>query len=118
LRKLLAYGLLLGALLWLVLSYLPESMVALPILSFPEALNPMFQRLLIFGAALFLALQLWLLLATGGLFRPGRSSRTAANAFQLTLPRELFWTALPILMTIVLALASLRTWYSLSPPAN
>ncbi len=115
-RKLLVYGLLLGTLLWLVLSYLPESMVALPLLSFSEALNPFFQRLLIFGVAVFLALQFWLLFATAGLFRSGQSSRTAADAFQLTLPRELFWTALPILMTIVLALASLRTWHSLSPP--
>jgi nitric oxide reductase large subunit len=116
LRKLVAYTSLAIILLWLFLSYLPASLVSLPILAFPDALNLSFQQILIAGTVIFLGLQVWILITTMGIFRSGQPSRAIAQAFNLSPGREFVWTALPILMTLLLAAAARQTWLSLTLP--
>jgi len=114
-QKFLGYLILLGVIMWIVLSYLPASVVTLPTFSFPIAFNPLFQILLAVGLALFLVLQGWLVWTTVKTIRTGQDrTDTPANELNLSLTREAFWTALPIVMTIVLALVSYQTWVSLA----
>jgi len=114
-RKLLAYIILLGIIAWIALSYIPTSVVTLPTIAFPTAFNPFFQAVLAGALVLFTVLQLWLVWATVRNIQAGRQrDGSAAKGFNLSLTREAFWTALPIVMTIVLALASYQTWVSLA----
>ncbi len=114
-QKLLAYLILLGVIAWIVLSYLPASIVTLPTIAFPTALNPFFQVVLIVTLALFLGLQVALVWTTvKNIQRRQQGPESADSPLSLSLTREAFWTALPIVMTIVLALASYQTWVSLT----
>ena len=114
--KFIAYASLTVVFLWLLFSYVPASFVTLPSIAFPDALNSSFQRILVVGAVLFVGLQVWVLVSTVGIFRAGRSSSTRAQAFHLSRGREFVWTALPILMTLLLAFAAHQTWSSLTLP--
>lgn len=114
-QKLLAYLILLGVVVWIVLSYLPASVVALPTIAFPTALNPFFQRVLVVTLTLFLVLQVLLVWTTVKNIQTRQQGKESAdNPLSLSLTREAFWTALPIVMTIVLALVSYQTWVSLA----
>lgn len=118
LRSILAYATLAIVVLWLVFSYVPRHLVGLPNLSLH---GPMFGQLaqwgLVVSFVVFLAIQVWLIWATVTLFRKsGREGQVTPQAFGLKLSSELFWTAIPLVMTIGLGLISYQTWYSLTAP--
>lgn len=101
--------------MWIVLSYVP--FLTLPVIAFPVAFNPLFQILLLGAAVIFLGLQAWLVWTTVKTIQSGqRSEDSIVQEFRLSLAREAFWTALPIAMTIGLALISYQTWVSLASP--
>lgn len=118
LRSILAYSTLAIVILWLVLSYLPRQIVSLPNLALHgSAAGSAYQWALIVSLLVFLAIQLWLVWATVGFFRSQSQARGASPlAFGLKLSSELFWTAIPLVMTIGLAIASYQTWLSLTAP--
>jgi len=112
LQKLFGYAILLVTLLWLILSYIPDSVVALPQFSYSlEKSGRLLQVLTVGGFLIFALLQGWLIYATKQMFRTedGRENKVAAE-FGLNRYSEIFWTAIPLLMTISLALASYQTW--------
>lgn len=116
LQKLFGYTILLVTVLWLILSYIPVSVVTLPQISFAtEGSGRLFQALLVGGFLIFVVLQIWLVVATKRLFRmaDGRQNGMAAE-FGLNRTSEMIWTAIPLLMTIGLALASYQTWAMLT----
>ncbi len=116
LQKLFGYAILLVTVLWLILSYIPVSVVTLPQIPFAsEASGRLFQVLLVGGFLIFVVLQIWLVVATKRLFRTedGRRNEMAAE-FGLNRTSEMIWTAIPLLMTIGLALASYQTWAMLT----
>ncbi len=117
LQKLFGYAILLVTLLWLILSYIPDSVMMLPQISYSlERGARLFQLLLVGGILIFVLLQGWLIVATKRMFRTadGSENKMAAE-FGLNRSSEMFWTAIPLLMTIGLALASYQTWSMLTP---
>lgn len=111
--RILAYLLLVLVAIWLVLSYVPASIIPLPQVSArmestwfgPVAL------LILVGMA---AIQVALLTATGRVMRrynDHRSTTPAADKrFHLKLNQELFWTLVPLLMVFALGLLSFSIW--------
>ena len=70
LQKLFGYAILLVTVLWLILSYIPVSVVTLPQIPFAtEGSGHLFQVLLVGGFLIFVVLQIWLVVATKRLFR-------------------------------------------------
>lgn len=106
-RYIVTGGILLATLGWLVLSYLPGITAALPKLAFDGALA---QAALPWLAGItllaFLAIQTDLVRATVRWFSPAVEPATAQAAQEFNLQRgaEIFWTALPLLGTLLLAL--------------
>lgn len=96
---------------WLVFSY---ASWVLPALSFGAA-DRWFALLLAGGFAVFLGIQCWLVVASARIFRPnGELGRAEVSAeFHLRRWPEIVWTAIPLAMTIVLAVWSLPTWLTL-----
>jgi heme/copper-type cytochrome/quinol oxidase subunit 2 len=117
LQKLFGYAILLVTLLWLILSYIPGSVMALPQISYSlEGSGRLFQVLLVGGFLIFGLLQVWLVYATKQIFRTADGDENKMTAeFGLNRSSEMFWTAVPLLMTIGLALASYQTWSMLTP---
>lgn len=115
LRKLFFYTILSATGLWLIFSYVPESVIALPDFAVPAAsVRETFQTLLVVFFVAFLLLQFWLLRATRQIFRvPANDAESSPTLMGLSLSAELFWTAVPIAMTIALALLSYGTWRAL-----
>ncbi len=117
LQKLFGYAILLVTLLWLMLSYLPDSVMTLPKISYSlQGSGRLLQVLLVGGFLIFVVLQVWLIYATKRMLRTegGRENKMAAE-FGLNRTSEVFWTAVPLLMTIGLALASYQTWSMMTP---
>jgi len=109
------YGSLLLLLGWLGLSYggwLPES--ARLVAPLAQAGN-WFQQATLVILLCFIAIQLWLLRSTFRLL--GRRSPTDVHPlptqFALNPWREIFWTAIPLFMTIGLALVGYKLWANL-----
>jgi len=106
-RYIVTSGIILATLGWLVLSYLPGITAALPKLSFDGALA---QAVLPWLAGItllaFLAIQADLVRATVRWFGPAVEATTAQAVHDFNLPRgaEVFWTVLPLLGTLLLAL--------------
>ena len=101
---------------WIVLSYLPETAVALPQIGFsPSAGKVFFPALLISGLAIFLALQLWLVRTTTVAIRLANANEQSESAqrFRLKIGKEFILTALPIGFTLLLAVASYGWWRQL-----
>ncbi len=106
-RSLLVYALLASVLLWLVLSYVPAELVALPQIEAPRTADWLLRGLGVATVALFVALHLWLLRSTD------RAVKQTRAGFRLGRVAELVWTALPLGMALLLAWASLPLWRSL-----
>ncbi len=106
-RYIVTGGILLATLGWLVLSYLPGITTALPKLAFDGALA---QATLPWLAGItllaFFAIQADLVRATVRWFSPAVAPSTAQAVREFNLPRgaEIFWTVLPLLGTLLLAL--------------
>jgi hypothetical protein len=100
-RKALIWIITLGVILWIVLSYLPQETVALPQVRFPASWDASFAPAALVVLALFVILQLALLwrvrLLRGSAF-PG-----------IRVGAELFWTALPLVLTIALGAVGYMT---------
>lgn len=115
-QKLFGYAILIVTVAWLILSYVPDSIVAIPQISFsPEGSGRLFQALLVGGFVTFALLQVWLVFATKHMFRTADGGENKmATEFGLNRSSEMFWTAIPLLMTIGLAIASYQTWLMLT----
>jgi len=100
-------GILLATIGWLVLSYMPATAALLPKLTFdgPTA-KTLFPWLAGLTLGAFLLIQLDLVRVTGQWFRQPTQTPTAREIadFGLQRGRELFWTALPVLGTVLLGL--------------
>lgn len=114
-NRYLGYGSLALVIGWLVLSYsawLPTRLrFGAPLV---EA-GPWFQGATVAILLCFVAIQIWLLASTLRLLQQRRrhDDQTMAGHFVLNTVGELFWTALPLLLTIGLALAGYRLWASI-----
>lgn len=104
------YGLLIAVLLaviaWLVLSYVPAAAALLPVIAVDDALAArVLPPLAVLTLAGLVVIQAVVLAVTGRMMRQPPTSALAATVqqFQLRYGREMFWTALPLVMTLVLA---------------
>lgn len=114
-QRLFALALLLGVILWLVLSYVPDSLLPLPTLGYSGA--GIFQAsLAVICLVAFLAIQLVVLRSTAHSIGRGGSADTHRPPFRLRIGAELFWTAFPLAMTLALAWASYALWRHLLLP--
>ena len=116
-RMLLSVGILTVAVGWIVLSYLPSVSIMLPKFQYaPDGIVRIFPGLMIAGFLAFVALQLWVVETTAVSVRRHEESVKASSptAFNLTVGREAFLTALPIVFTVLLGLASYGWWQRLA----
>jgi heme/copper-type cytochrome/quinol oxidase subunit 2 len=103
-----------GVTFWLFFSYAPESIRPFePIVLRAAWIGPLWQRLAVATLFLFLVVQM---IIAGSTLRLGAQAAQTGMGGPLRLPMvaEIFWTLLPILMTIGLAAISSRTWASLT----
>jgi heme/copper-type cytochrome/quinol oxidase subunit 2 len=114
-RYLLSILSLLAVVGWLILSYLPKTPFALPVLALPAGWSASLQASAVIGLLLFVLIQLVLVRSTM-IFRsqnvPEQSLQDTAQVERIALNRtaELFWTVLPLIMTLGLAWASYQSW--------
>lgn len=101
-RSLLSILLLLLTIGWIVLSYVPQSILSLPTFTIGERLTSLSPSILGIIFVLFVVIQLVLVGSTRRIFR-SESSLEQAEAFALQPTAELFWTALPLVVTLILA---------------
>ena len=113
-RRILSYCLLMLTVAWLILSYVPASVISLPQIS-------AYGNSTWFGSAALLVLvsmallQVGLLGATARFVRAyraenQRSATTPGQIFHLKLISELFWTFVPLLIVLILGLLSFSIW--------
>lgn len=100
-RSLVSIALLVLTIGWIVLSYVPKSLLSLPTFTIGERLTSLSP--LILGAIfiLFVGIQLVLVSFSRRMFRDEASSQQA-KVFALQPTTELFWTALPLFVTLIL----------------
>jgi ABC-type transport system involved in Fe-S cluster assembly fused permease/ATPase subunit len=114
-NRYIGYGSLALVIGWLVLSYsnwLPAILrIGAPLAQF----GPWFQQMTVAILLCFIAIQFWLCVSTWRIVQRRRqdNAQTATAHFSLSLFGELFWTALPLVLTIGLALAGYRLWASI-----
>lgn len=96
------------SILWIVVSYLPGVRAALPTIAFPME-SGLFAILSVLALLIFVAIQLWIVNRTVRTVR-NYQDQNNGSPFRLRIGAELFWTALPIAMTLVLAWASYPLW--------
>lgn len=107
-QRILALAILVVSILWLVISYVPGLQAMMPTLIMPGNGNTL-AVLGVVALLIFLAIQLWLVYTTLSTVRSYQSKHNG-QPFRLKWGAELFWTALPIAMTIALAWASYALW--------
>ena len=110
-RRLLTLAILFICALWLFFAYMPGLRGFLPDLALTGA-TPWMAWLAIFALVAFVAIQLWLVYTTGRTVRAYQAKDLRAG-FRLNLGLEIFWTVLPIAMTLGLAWASYPLWINL-----
>ena len=118
LRNTVTFTILLCAVGWIILSYLPSSVVILPAIGFSVLWSDgLFAGLAVASLMLFIAIQVALVRSTASFMRPsaGTKKDQAPDNFELSRNAELFWTALPLVMTVTLAVACYQVWLSVSP---
>lgn len=114
-NRYLGYGSLALLIGWLVLSYsawLPATVrIAAPL----AQVGAWFQGATVAILLCFVTIQFWLLASTFRILQRRRQSDTqsATVHFALNTVAELFWTALPLLLTLGLAVAGYRLWASI-----
>lgn len=114
-NRYLGYGSLLLLIGWLVLSYgawLPDRLyITAPL----TQVGDWFQQATIIILLLFISIQLWLLRSTFRMvYRQQINAQSVPTPFSLNLFGELFWTVLPLLLTVGLAVAGYKLWTSIS----
>jgi TRAP-type C4-dicarboxylate transport system permease small subunit len=105
---------------WLGLSYLPRTTFPLPVLALPLGWSAGLQIAAGIGFVLFVLIQLVIVRLTFNLRNqklysqdlPNQDLQNAAKgeSIALNVAAELFWTMLPLVMTLGLALASYQSW--------
>lgn len=105
-RKFFSYGLLLVTILWLVANYLPESVLVLPKASLEKIIPvAMQQGIFVVLMVLFIAIQISLIFSTNRLFHANKNAAElpaqALDKFGLKRGPEVFWTSVPVAMTLV-----------------
>jgi hypothetical protein len=125
-RTLVAIVILIGVIGWIVLSYLPTTLITLPQFRYaPSGAMSVFPVLILIGILFFVSLQVWLVQTTVKSVRHYRTGLTVrhyqndaqsqqSSNFELNVGREAVLTALPIGFTIVLAVASYFWWERLT----
>ena len=114
LRRIFTLAILAIIVLWLLVSYLPGIQAILPVVAFGG--NGLWMAgLAVVALIVFIGIQLWLVYTTIITVR-GHQVKSPDSPFRLKLSVELFWTALPIVMTIGLAWASYALWLNLLKP--
>jgi heme/copper-type cytochrome/quinol oxidase subunit 2 len=114
-NRYLGYGSLLLLIGWLALSYsswLPNRLqIEMPFVQY----SGWFQVASVLVFLLFVIIQIWLLRSTFRLLhrRPQTDSNSVPHGFVLRVWGEIFWTALPLLLTIGLAVVGYELWASL-----
>ena len=94
---------------WLVLSYVPASIIVLPTIAFDSAwAAAWFPVMVAVVLAMFVAIQTWLVIGTARMLRKPADADLAATIrqFRLNVSVETIWTVLPLAMTVGLVLAS------------
>jgi heme/copper-type cytochrome/quinol oxidase subunit 2 len=115
-RYLLSLISLAGLIFWLVFSYLsPDLRPFAPSVGPAAWLGPLLPWAAFVCLVLFVAIQLQVLWSTLRI-RQWIAANVTEDRQRLTVAAELFWTALPLLMTIGLAALSYPTWRSLLAP--
>lgn len=114
-QRLLSLALLLGVILWIVLIYVPDSLLPLPILGYPSS-GRLLAGLAVVCLVAFLAIQVLVVRSTARSMQPSHHSHSNHPAFRLHRNAELFWTVLPLVMTLALAWASYPLWRQLLQP--
>lgn len=111
-NRYIGYGSLALLIGWLVLSYSNWLPATLHIGAPPAGVGPWFQGATVALLLCFIAIQLWLLAATWRIVQQQRrgDTQTTTSPFLLSLFGELFWTALPLFLTIGLAFAGYQLW--------
>lgn len=105
-RYFVTFATLLATIGWLVLSYMPQVAGMLPQLSFDgetaAGLLPLLAGLTLLA---FIGIQVNLVGATWGMFRnvPGSGEAEAIALFNLRRSREILWTVIPLVSTVVLS---------------
>lgn len=113
-RKILSVIILAVLVSWIVLSYLPAGWLTLPQFAFSGPWStPVLQLLAALGLVGFVVIQGILVRDTGRMLRPHGAREEIMAEFRLKRGVELFWTALPLLMTIGLGVAAYQTWLNL-----
>lgn len=102
-RSTISIILLLVTVIWIVLSYIPKSLLSLPTLTIGERLTTNSPLILGLMLILFIGIQLYLVGSTWKMFR-NEPSRQLTEEYNLRENKELFWTALPLIITIILAI--------------
>ena len=115
-RVVLTVSILVGVIGWIVLSYLPTSVISLPQFHWmPNGVVQFFPGFLVAGFVAFLLLQVWLVWTTGASVQKYETVAEASRrrAFRLSVRREMILTALPIGFTAIIAAASYSWWQRL-----
>lgn len=94
---------------WIVLSYLPAALAALPTIAFTGQGGSL-AALAVVSLIVFIAIQVWLVRATVVAVRGYRPTPGEAAPARPHLTAEVLWTALPIAFTLVTAWASYGLW--------
>lgn len=111
-NRYIGYGSLLLLIGWLVLSYgawLPDRInIAVPL----ALVSGWFQQATVVILLLFVSIQLWLLRSTFRMLhrRQQTGGQSMSTSFTLGMWSEIFWTAMPILFTVGLAVAGYKLW--------
>jgi hypothetical protein len=100
---------LVAVVLWLVLSYAPG--VSLPVLAYPAGGGPLLAALAAVGLLAFLAIQGWIVWSTDRAVVG--AGKVAAAEMGVRRGRELFWTMLPLAITLAIGAAAAGLWQML-----
>jgi len=100
-RSIISILLLVVTVAWIILSYIPKSVLSLPNLTIGEPLTTNSPLILGIILTLFIGIQLVLISSIWKMFRREPSSQHA-DEFNLRAPNELFWSVLPLVSTIIL----------------
>lgn len=106
-RYVVSVGILIGVVAWLVLSYVPASLVSLPTIAFDGAWTAAwFPALAVVSLLAIVGIQSGLVFATVRMLRRPADADLAKTIreFGLRVRPEAFWTVLPLVMTLGLVL--------------
>ncbi len=110
LQRLMWFAILAIIVAWIVLSYLPASVVSLPTLTFGPRVSAWLAALAPLVLLAFVAIQLWLVRDTVKAVRAYRAPTDEPAPARPHLGAELLWTALPIAMTLAVAWGGYALW--------